>query len=176
MLKSLASGWKSLAPGAKDFQPLANDFNIELGYLYRLPAILFEDDSNEKVSEDPRESLGRPGSRAPHLWLEKDGRRVSMIDVFGRAFVLIAAPQGTAWVRAARSAAGALSGLELDVHVMGSDGLRDPEGRFAAAFGLSDSGAVLVRPDGFVAWRAASLAADPSGVLAAALGALLMKS
>ncbi|HEX6766510.1 MAG TPA: FAD-dependent monooxygenase, partial [Polyangiaceae bacterium] len=29
--------------GAKDFEPLANDFDIELGYLYRSPAILAEE-------------------------------------------------------------------------------------------------------------------------------------
>src|SRR5262245_18035369 len=62
--------------GAKDFQPLANDFDIELGYLYRSPAIVSEDD-RESVHEDPRASFGRPGSRAPHLWLEQDGRPIS---------------------------------------------------------------------------------------------------
>jgi 2-polyprenyl-6-methoxyphenol hydroxylase-like FAD-dependent oxidoreductase len=164
--------------GAKDFQPLANDFNIELGYLYRSPAILSDGDSNDlaKVSEDPRESFGRPGSRAPHLWLEKDGRPLSTIDLFGRSFVLLAGSEGSEWEAAARAVAGALPGLDLDAHVVGRGGLRDPEGRFAAAFGLSASGAALVRPDGFVAWRAKSLAADPRGALAGALDAVLMKS
>ena len=166
---------------AKDFQPLANDFNIEVGYLYRSPAMLPDGDVSTdgelaKVSEDPRESFGRPGSRAPHLWLEKDGRKVSTIDLVGRSFVLLAGPEGPAWAGAARSAASAFPGVELEAHVVGHEGLRDPEGRFAGAFGLSASGAALVRPDGFVAWRARTLDADPTRALAGALGALLMKS
>jgi putative polyketide hydroxylase len=40
-----------------------------------------------------------------------------------------------------------------------SGDLADPDSRFCAAYGISPDGAVLVRPDGFVAWRAA----DASG-------------
>ena len=82
--------------GAKDFEPPANDFNIELGYLYRSPAIISED-QDEKVHDDPRQTFGRPGSRAPHVWLERDGKRVSTIDLNGKTFALIAGPEGGAW-------------------------------------------------------------------------------
>jgi 2-polyprenyl-6-methoxyphenol hydroxylase-like FAD-dependent oxidoreductase len=160
--------------GAKDYQPLANDFDIELGYLYRSPAIVSEDDS-DRGHEDPRTSLGRPGSRAPHLWLERDGRPISTIDLFGRTFVLIAAPDGAGWAEAARSVARGIAGLELEAHVVGRDGLTDPDGRFAPSHGLSSSGAVLVRPDGFVAWRAASMADDPVDALSRALTSVLMR-
>jgi 2-polyprenyl-6-methoxyphenol hydroxylase-like FAD-dependent oxidoreductase len=159
---------------AKDFQPLANDFDIELGYLYRSPAILSEDES-DRVHEDPRVSFGRPGSRAPHLWLEQDGRPISTIDLFCRAFVVIAAPDGAGWAEAARSVARGIEGLELEAHVVGRDGLTDREGRFASAHGLTSSGAVLVRPDGFVAWRAASMAGDPVRALSSALTSVLMR-
>jgi hypothetical protein len=40
------------------------------------------------------------------------------------------------------------------VRQLGRDGLEDPAGGFAAAYGIEPSGCVLVRPDGFVAWRA----------------------
>ncbi len=40
--------------------------------------------------EHPRESKGRPGSRAPHVFLERDGTRLSTLDLFGRNFVLLA--------------------------------------------------------------------------------------
>ena len=43
--------------------------------------------SDDKVHDDPRQTLGRPGSRAPHVWLERDGRRVSTIDLAGQSFV-----------------------------------------------------------------------------------------
>jgi 2-polyprenyl-6-methoxyphenol hydroxylase-like FAD-dependent oxidoreductase len=160
--------------GAKDYQPLANDFDIELGYLYRSPAILSEDD-RDRVHEAPHLSFGRPGSRAPHLWLEQDGRPISTIDRFGRAFVVIAAPDGAGWADAARSVARDIAGLELEAHVVGRDGLSDRDGRFAAAYGLTSSGAALVRPDGFVAWRAAGMADDPVHALSSALTRVLMR-
>lgn len=160
--------------GATDYQPLVSDFDIELGYLYRSPAILSEDDS-DRGHEDPRISGGRPGSRAPHLWLEQDGRPISTLDRFGRAFVVIAGPDGAGWAEAARSAARGIAGLALEVHVVGRDGLSDREGRFASAYGLTSSGAALVRPDGFVAWRAAGMADDPVRALSSALTRVLMR-
>jgi 2-polyprenyl-6-methoxyphenol hydroxylase-like FAD-dependent oxidoreductase len=153
--------------GAKDFQPLANDFNIELGYIYRSPAIIAEDDI-ERGSEDPRESQGRPGSRAPHLWIEQNGQRISTLDLFGRGFVLLTSPGGAAWVDGSRAAARQIRGLDFDAHVI-------PSTEFAIAYGIGESGAVLVRPDGFVAWRAKTMATDPARVVANALDSLLFR-
>jgi putative polyketide hydroxylase len=156
--------------GAKDFQPLANDFDIELGYLYQSPAILAEENL-DRGHEDPRQSFGRPGSRAPHLWLERHGQRVSTIDLFGRSFVLLTGPGGTAWTKAAPDATNTSNGLLLATHVVGD--LSDPEHRFGAAYGITDSGATLVRPDGFVAWRAKEMVSDPQSELTRVLGAVL---
>ena len=161
--------------GAKDFQPLANDFNIELGYIYRSPAIIAEDDI-ERGSEDPRESQGRPGSRAPHLWIEKDGpsttlgagQRISTLDLFGRGFVLLTTREGAAWVDASRAAARQSPGLDFDAHVI-------PSPEFATAYGLGDHGAVIVRPDGFVAWRSKAITSDPGRTVASALTTVLMR-
>jgi hypothetical protein len=120
--------------------PLAEVAGVgQLGYLYRSPAVVSEDES-DRVHEDPHASFGRPGSRAPHLWLDRDGRPISTIDLFGRAFVVIAAPDGAGWAEAARSVARTIEGLELEVHVVGRDGLSDREGRFASAHGLTSSG------------------------------------
>jgi putative polyketide hydroxylase len=44
--------------------------------------------------------------------------------------------------------------MDLDIHRAGADGLADPSDGLASAFGIARTGAVLVRPDGFVAWRA----------------------
>jgi len=161
--------------GAKDFQPLANDFNIELGYIYRSPAIISEDDV-ERGSEDPRESQGRPGSRAPHLWIGKDGssatlgagQRISTLDLFGRGFALLTTAAGAAWVDASRAAARQFNGLDFDAHVIRSDA-------FATAYGIGDHGAVLVRPDGFIAWRARAITSDPERTVVSALTTVLMR-
>jgi len=117
--------------GTTGMQPLEDDLNIELGYCY----------GSGPLHENPRESKGRPGTRAPHVWLERDGERISTLDLFGRGFVLLAGPEGGAWRDSAPAGA--------EVLVIEDDA-------FPGAYGITPSGAVLVRPDGFVAWRAAS--------------------
>jgi 2-polyprenyl-6-methoxyphenol hydroxylase-like FAD-dependent oxidoreductase len=158
--------------GAKDFQPPASDFNIELGYLYRSPAIVPEDDSSDTLHDDPHKTTGRPGSRAPHVWLERAGEKISTLDLVGTRFAVLAGPQGQAWCEGARDAAKAIPGLELDAYCVGRD-INDPDGRFPQAYGMEPSGAVLVRPDGFVAWRAPSLAAHPRQTIESALRSTL---
>lgn len=158
---------------AKDYEPQANDLDIELGYLYHSPAVVLEAPF-DRLHEDPRESCGRPGSRAPHVWLETAGKRVSTLDLFGEGFVLLAARDGAAWVAAAGSALERFAGLDFAAYRVGAD-LHDPDDRFGAAFGLTGSGAALIRPDGFVAWRAKELARDPAGALDQALAAVLAR-
>lgn len=143
--------------GKKDYQPLADDFDIELGYLY----------GADVVHEHPSLSRGRPGSRAPHVWIDKDGQRMSTLDLFRGAFVLLAGPDGSAWKDAARSAAAQFPGLPLDAHQIGKE--------VCEAYGLSPEGATLVRPDGFVAWRSASLAGDPERELIRVVGGILAR-
>jgi 2-polyprenyl-6-methoxyphenol hydroxylase-like FAD-dependent oxidoreductase len=157
--------------GAKDYQPLAHDFDVELGYLYRSGAIRSED-GDDSGHDDPRRTCGRPGSRAPHVWIERDGVRQSTLDLVGRSYVLLAGPAaGPAWRAATQNAAARFKNLDVDVHCVGSPELGDPEGRFCAAYGVAPDGACLVRPDGFVAWRAKAADGDPTA-LAEALGAL----
>lgn len=145
--------------GAKDYPPYADDFRIELGYLYRSSAVLTEAGSPEG-HEDPRQSHGRPGSRAPHVWIDLGDRRLSTIDLFGKGFVVIAGPDGGAWTEAADR-------IGVQGHRLGED--------VAQAFGIGPAGASLVRPDGFVAWRAKDRLADPASELANALGAVLAR-
>jgi 2-polyprenyl-6-methoxyphenol hydroxylase-like FAD-dependent oxidoreductase len=161
--------------GAKDFEPLVHDFNIELGYLYHSGAVVAED-GDVRVHDDPRRSLGQPGSRAPHLTIERDGERLSTLDLFGRAFVLLAGPDGPDWCAAANAVASRFAGLNLDGYCVGSPRLHDCDGRFYAAYGLHAGGACLVRPDGFVGWRAKTEVRDPAAALERALATLLFKA
>jgi putative polyketide hydroxylase len=95
-----------------------------------------------------------PGTRAPHIVLEREGKPLSSFDLFTKNFCILAAADGGAWCEAASIAAAEFD-LPLDVHQIDHRGaLRDPQQRFADAYGVSPTGAVLVRPDGFVAWRA----------------------
>ena len=159
--------------GATDYEPLAHDFNIELGTIYRSPAVV-DDGFDPKAHDDPRQTFGRPGARAPHLFVERDGVRCSTLDLFGRNYVLLAGPGGAAWCAAGKRAAGRLKDLEIDTYCVGAD-LRDPDGRFCAAYGLASGGACLVRPDGIVGWRSKTDRNDREGVLADTLGRLLFR-
>src|ERR1035441_901492 len=78
----------------------------------------------------------------------------------------------TACRMAAADAAAGFNGLALDAWCVGTD-LGDAEGIFPAAFGVSSMGAVLVRPDGFVAWRCVGGSTDHLGDLRNALAASL---
>ena len=96
----------------------------------------------------------RPGRRAPHAWLERDGARLSTIDSCGPRFVLLAGRRGDAWRAAVLELAGP-SYPPLVAHTIGAGGgaLTDPDDTWQDAYEIGDEGAVLVRPDGHVAWR-----------------------
>jgi putative polyketide hydroxylase len=154
--------------GKQDFQPLADDFDIELGYLYQSTAIAPRagDEAPAGVThEHPSASKGRPGSRAPHVWIDRDGTRVSTLDLFTGAFVLLSGTEGQAWVDAARSVAGEFAALPLEAHVV--------DASVTTAYGISATGASLVRPDGFVAWRSPDGARDAAGELRRTLASIL---
>ncbi|MBO3750034.1 FAD-dependent monooxygenase [Streptosporangiaceae bacterium NEAU-GS5] len=141
-----------------DLMPPIDDAIIELGTLYRSAGVVDPADA-EAPLEDPRNPTGRPGTRAPHLTLDRDGAEISTHDLFGEEFVLLTGPDGDAWTTAAKD-------LPLRVHRVGADGLTDREDQFTRAFGIGSAGAVIVRPDGVIAWRATDPPADPRRTLA----------
>ncbi len=141
--------------GKDDIQPFVPDPPIELGHRYRSSAVVAESDDDGSIHENPHEPSGRPGTRAPHV--EVDGG--STLDLFGRGFVVLSASER--W-RAAAQGAG------IDAHPLGSAAAVD-------AYGTGADGAVLVRPDGFIAWRARGAEDDEEGVLSAALAQVLAR-
>jgi putative polyketide hydroxylase len=153
-------------------QPLVDDFSMEIGYRYNSGAVVLEGDDDHPLHEHPRESKGRPGSRAPHVFLDHRGARVSVLDLFGGNFVLLAGAEGDVWCAAALRAARRLR-LPLDAYRVGSAELADPADRFHDAYGISPAGAVIVRPDGFVGWRARDAAGAAEEVAPHALRSLL---
>ncbi len=132
--------------GTEGMRTIVDDFSLEIGCRCNSPAVILEPGQEPAPHQHPRESKGRPGSRAPHLFVERDGERVSTLDLFGRNFVLLVAPGGEAW-RSATVAAAQEVGLPVDCHVIA-------DRQFADAYGITGAGAVLVRPDGVVGWRA----------------------
>jgi 2-polyprenyl-6-methoxyphenol hydroxylase-like FAD-dependent oxidoreductase len=146
-------------------EPIVDDLQIELGYLYESPL---------GTHLDPRATRAMPGSRAPHVWLTRAGERVSTMDLAGN-FLVLAGAEGHAWIRAATEAAASFPRLPLDRYCIGTD-LLDGDRRFENAYGISGGGAVLVRPDGFIAWRSAHASPDRTRDLRGALAASLCLS
>ncbi len=170
MEQALARWGSRVGEGAEEQSaPLLDYAAIAFGYRYRSAAIIgaLED---ERPALMPTELTGQPGTRAPHVWLERNGERLSTIDLFGCRYVLLTGADGGAWVDAARS----VTDTAVEAYRIGSDGdFADPDGRWPEAYGVTDGGAVLVRPDGFVAWRNVDAAEDPASDLLAALVQLL---
>jgi 2-polyprenyl-6-methoxyphenol hydroxylase-like FAD-dependent oxidoreductase len=158
--------------GMEGVEPPIPDIHIELGNRYRSAAVIPDDPADDGEPHiDPSVSKGRPGTRGPHVVLERDGKDFSVLDLYGRRFVLVAAPGGGAWADAARTAAKSVS-VPLDAYHLGAAGkVSDPRTAFPEAYGVTPAGAVLVRPDGYVAWRAQ----DATGANAAAMESVLTR-
>lgn len=117
---------------------------LVLGQVYQ-SSVVEDDGTTVPSSPDPvgeYRPSGRPGHRAPHLWLDQ-GR--STLDLFGTAFVALTDPPGEPALRAAAEAA-RTTGIPLDVQVIDAPGWHE-------LFGVEPGGTALVRPDGYVASR-----------------------
>jgi hypothetical protein len=128
-----------------DLPAPVDDPSIELGALYRSTAVA--DTSDAPLVADPNRPTGRPGTRAPHVPITLDGQPASTLDLVGPGFTLLTAAAG--W-----------EVPDVTVHRV--------DDSVATAFGLSETAAVLVRPDGVIAWRGD----DPSGLRQAMPGLL----
>ncbi|MEV0221682.1 FAD-dependent monooxygenase [Streptomyces sp. NPDC050704] len=148
-------------------------------YRYQSDAVITDDRPEaDPDALDVFDDDARPGYRLPHHWLTsgQDGKaRVSTVDIAGPHWLLLAGPQGHPWLSAAASSD---LGIEVRAHrvipdtdtdagadAYADDVLGDPDGTFCQVAGIGPDGAVLVRPDGFVCWRAPALGTDPHEAL-----------
>jgi 2,4-dichlorophenol 6-monooxygenase len=155
-----------------------NEHNVEYGYAYASAAIVPDGTPPRDNPDDIRiyQPSTRPGSPLPHAWVEdREGARAMKDLVAPGRFLLIAGEDGHGWVEAARTLAGGADRLPLDTVRLGHlDGdVLDPRCSWARHREIGADGAVLVRPDRFVAWRSLGASADPGRELAAVLGAVL---
>ena len=144
---------------------------LQLGFVYGEGALVPEGPPPEPGS--PREYVptARPGARLPHAWLDVGGARRSSLDLVpGGGFTLVSFGAHEAWDEA-------LGGVR-DVpvaHVRVGVDATPPDEAWRTTCGVEPDGALLVRPDQHVAWRAPSLPGDCAGSLQAALDATLGK-
>jgi 2-polyprenyl-6-methoxyphenol hydroxylase-like FAD-dependent oxidoreductase len=130
-------------------------FSLLIGYQYRSAAVVTAEPVADPDAVQLVEELrGQPGTRVPHVWV-RDG--VSTLDLLGPGFTVLTGDER--WCAAADS-------VSIAAHRISSD-------EWAAVTGLAPEGALLVRPDDFVGWRADELPANPERDLQQALSAIL---
>ncbi|GAA1027052.1 MULTISPECIES: FAD-dependent oxidoreductase [Amycolatopsis] len=133
-----------------------NAHGVEMDQRYVSSAVIPDGAEVEPV-RDPElyhRPTTAPGAKLPHVWLVgSDGRRVSTLDLVGRGrWTVLTGLTGGAWCDAAAKA-GADLGLDLGVVTVGSPEARDSYGDWARISGIEEEGCLLIRPDGYVAWR-----------------------
>lgn len=162
---------------------LRDTLTVTFGYVYDSPAVVAEPGDTVPAAPpgpggvrmaalvEPRQLAGQPGTRAPHVWLHRDGERISTLDLFGRRPVLLLGADAEPWRDAAAAAAKRL-GVDLDIHRIGAD-LTEEDRSWHETYGVTPDGAVLVRPDGFVCWRSPADAEPAESTVDRVLAALL---
>lgn len=151
--------------------------NTELGYTYESTAVV-DDGSALYVPVDPvrvYEPRTRPGHPLPHAFVERAGERLPIGNLVhtGR-FLLLTGESGRAWVEAAAVVAGE-TGVPItagSVGVLGCDYI-DVWGAWTRSREISPDGAVLVRPDRYIAFRSITAVDDPVRTLRRALSTVL---
>jgi len=148
--------------------PQRGILNVALGYRYPNGAVVGTDPATAVVPEKLT-LTGEPGSRAPHLWVRHRGERISSLDLYERSLVLLSdAGEPGRWhecaIRLAKQMSIPLTSYRVGT---GADAELAPEDGtdWLERHGVSPGGAVLVRPDGFVAWRSPGPVPDAESTL-----------
>lgn len=152
--------------------------NLEVGAVYEEGALV-PDGSTRPQELDPillYQPSTRPGHPLPHAMIENAGVPfpIAHLTDGGRKFVLIAGEKGERWVDAAGAVAEKL-GVEMEAVRIGlySGDYRDSRGAWLKQRQIGEDGAMLVRPDRYVAFRSDSMVRDPAHILIHALSEVL---
>jgi 2,4-dichlorophenol 6-monooxygenase len=134
-----------------------NAHGIELGYVYHSDVITAEPTPPPEPQRDPvlyYTPTTRPGARVPHARLERDQKPLSSLDLVDpKGFTLLTGVGGHNWHTSAEQIAQRVR-TPITVHIIGErGGLYDPYRDWATRCEIDTTGAVLIRPDGHIAWR-----------------------
>lgn len=132
-----------------------NAQGTELNQRYTSTAVIVDPDNASEIWKRDQnlylQATTRPGAKLPHAWLvDAAGQRISTLDVVGKGkFSLLTGLSGTAWANATAK----LDLPMLRTVVIGAADTRDPYTEWSSRSEIDETGAILVRPDGYVAWR-----------------------
>ncbi|MGE0774628.1 MAG: 2,4-dichlorophenol 6-monooxygenase, partial [Sphingomonadaceae bacterium] len=139
-----------------------NAEGIEMNQRYVSSAII-QDASvpPEEFARNPilyHQPTTRPGAKIPHAWLvDHNGQKRSTLDVTGKGmFCAVTGLAGTAWIEAvARLDLPFLRSVVIDT----ADS-KDLYREWQRIREIEEDGVLLVRPDGYIAWRQVRRPAD----------------
>jgi 2,4-dichlorophenol 6-monooxygenase len=144
-----------------------NAQGTELNQRYTSTAVVPDPNADEETFTRDKglylQPTTRPGAKVPHVWLvDGSGLRISTLDVTGKGmFTLVTGLAGGAW-------AVAVDTLDLEflrAVVIGTGGARDSYHDWRRVREIEEAGAILVRPDGYIAWRHVSAVTDDEQAL-----------
>lgn len=155
-----------------------NAHGVELGQFYTSSAIVSEGALPEPARDRDlyHQVSTLPGSHLPHAWVGDHLNKRAMLDIAPyERFTLITGVAGSAWEAAAAAITQEL-GVPLETVVIGPGReVTDLYFDWARLREVSESGALLVRPDKHICWRAEELVDDPEGALRKALTSVLSR-
>lgn len=157
---------EAIANQAEHFDMLG----LQLGYAYAQGALVPDGSPAPALANPVREyrASSRPGARLPHAWIEQRGARLSSLDcVEAKGLTLLSQGAHELWAKGLEG----IGGVPVS-HVCAGEDFLDRDGHWAEVCGLAAGGALLIRPDQHVAWRARDLPADPGRELRRAFAAL----
>jgi 2,4-dichlorophenol 6-monooxygenase len=148
-----------------------NAHGVEMGQFYTSSAIVSDGTKRREPARDPElyfEPSTVPGARLPHAWVGSEKGRVSTLDLAPMTrFTLFTGIAGEAWAEAAKK----VGGVSLETVVIGPGrAVTDLYYDWARLREVEEDGVLLVRPDKHIAWRSASMPADPVAALREAIG------
>lgn len=129
--------------------------DIELGFKYENGSVV--PNGTEAPDSDPFGQIylptSRPGHRLPHAWVERKDQDISTHDLVGpeAAFLLITDAHGKDWISAVEECQSKV-GVTIKTAQIGVQGnVKDSNEQWEKLEGMKAGGALLVRPDNFVA-------------------------
>jgi len=154
-----------------------NCHGVEMNQRYTSQAIV-KDGTEEPAYQRDKELYYQattwPGAHLPHVWIGKNGHKISTLDVAGKGrFTIFTGIGGEAWLAASQKIAEEFN-IDLQAVQIGPDrDYTDIYGDWVTAREINDSGCLLVRPDFHVAYRAQTVSSNPEQDLRNALQQIL---
>jgi len=155
---------------------------VEMNRHYASNAIITDGTARPPYERDEElyyQPSTHPGSPLPHAWLgsRTSGPRISTLDIAGKGrFTLLIGHGGEKWREAAQVVSQELLVSIVAIAIGPFLDFEDLYGTWDQLRQVEEQGCILVRPDLYVGWRSASLAADPTAALRHAMRSLLSLS